>query len=126
MRAFLVFLFFGLLACATGGGGQATTGSDTRVSRVSLGEGFPRVIRVEAGMVHLTHVESNARLRATTLKGLNPANLHLEYRWTRNGTFRVEVSGRYEHGVAGAVISRGRLESHLTYRVLPDSLSGPE
>lgn len=115
-------LAFCLVACATGGSDGVATGDDTQTSVVSVGDGFPRIIRVHSGTVRLTHIVSNGRLRATILKGIDPANRHLEYRWERNGTYEVEVSGRYEHEVLGAVISRGRIESRLTYRVLPDSV----
>lgn len=124
VRSSLVFVF-GLLACATGGGDGARTGDDTRTSRVTVGDGFPRIIRVQAGRVRVTHYVDNGRLRATTLKGLDPANRHLEYSWASDGEYEVEVSGRYEHQVSGAVISGGRVESRLTYQVLPDSLPHP-
>jgi len=114
-----------LVACATGGSDGITTGDDTQTSVVSVGDGFPRIIRVKAGTVRLTHIVSNGRLRATTLKGIDPANQDFEYRWESNGTYEVEVSGRYEHEVSGAVISGGRVESRLTYQVLPDSLPPP-
>ena len=115
-------LAFCLVACATGGSGRTTAGEDTLTSIVSVAGGVPRVISVQAGPVRLRHTAFNGRLTATTLKGIDPANQHLEYRWTSDGTYEVEVSGRYEHRVLGAVISGGRVESRLTYRVLPDSL----
>ena len=58
-----------------------------------------------------------ARLRATTLVGLDPANRHLSYMWDRDGAYEVAVSGRYEHSVSGSAIGGGalRLSSTLTY-----------
>ena len=124
MRA-SVILAFCLVGCATGGTDGTSAGEDTRTSVVSVGDGFPRIIRVQAGPVRLTHMVSSGRLRATTLKGMDLANQHLEYRWESDGTYEVEVSGRYEHEVSGAVISGGRVESRLIYQVLPDSLPPP-
>ncbi len=121
MRASLL-LVVSVFACATGSGNPATREDDTRTSVVSTGDAFPSFIGVQAGTVRLIHMVSNGRLRATTLKGLDPANQHLEYRWTTDGAYEVEVSGRYEHTVLGAVVSGGRIESRLVYRVLPDSL----
>jgi len=118
-------LVFGLLACATGGGDEGIGGTQTQTSTVSLGDGFPRIIRVQAGTVRVRHYVDNGRLRVTTLKGLDAANRHLEYSWASDGEYEVELSGRYEHQVSGAVISGGRVESRLTYQVLPDSLPIP-
>ena len=111
-----------LVACATPGTDGSSTQHETEVSVVSVGEGFPKIIWVQSGTVRVYHTVSNGRLRATTLKGVDPTNRHLQYSWERDGAYEVEVSGRYEHGVLGAVISGGRIESRLTYRVRPDSI----
>jgi len=108
--------------CATGHSGDTSVATTTSV--VDIGGGgvaTPKVIRVQAGVVRVIHsIPSGARLRATTLEGLDEANRHLRYEWTRNGEFTVELSGRYQHSVAGSIVGSGRLTSTLRYTSQPD------
>jgi hypothetical protein len=81
-----------------------------------------RTIEVQAGSVQLRHViPSGARLRATTLEGLDDANRHLQYEWTADGVYTVAVSGRYRHSVSGSIAGRGRLTSTLDYTPRADT-----
>ena len=114
----LVTLF--VTGCAT----TSTSSNEAprRTSVVYLGVAAPPV-RIQAGTVRVRHsVPSGARLRATTLVGLDPANRHLSYMWDRDGAYEVAVSGRYEHSVSGSAIGGGaqRLSSTLTYTRLPE------
>lgn len=111
-------------AAATPGADLNSAGS-TRSSTASMSsqvDPTTRTIEVQAGSVQLRHViPSGARLRATTLEGLDDANRHLQYEWTADGVYTVVVSGRYRHSVSGSIAGRGRLTSTLDYTPRADT-----
>lgn len=123
MRIPILLCIVALAGCASAGVG--TDGDRTETSIVRLGSGEelrPRTIYVRAGTVRLRHwIPSGARLRETVLEGLDEANRHLTYRWTMDGVYRVDVSGRYRHSLSGSIVGSDRLTSTLTYTELPDS-----
>lgn len=127
----VVLMTIACVGCATAD--PAASGEDSTPVRSSVvhleGGGDPpsRVVRLQAGAVRVSHViPSTARLRATTLEGLDPANRHLKYEWDRDGTYTVTAPGRYRHSVSGSIVGGGRqrLTSRLTYTPLPDSVGG--
>lgn len=123
MRIPILLCIVALAGCASAGAG--TDGDRTETSIVRLGSGEelrPRTIYVRAGTVRLRHwIPSGARLRETVLEGLDEANRHLTHRWTMDGVYRVDVSGRYRHSLSGSIVGSDRLTSTLTYTELPDS-----
>jgi len=82
-------------------------------------------IWVQAGVVRLVQSTSgSARLRGTSLVGRDSSTSKLVYNWTSDGEYTVEVSGKYQHKVLGAVVGNSMLSkvtSRLTYQELPDS-----
>ena len=108
--------------CATGSPGDSDGATRTSIADIGgRGAAIPKVIHVQAGAVHVVHsIRGGARLRATTLEGLDETNRHLSYEWMRDGEFTVDVSGRYRHSVTGSVIGGGRLTSTLIYTPQPD------
>jgi hypothetical protein len=111
-----------LAGCATGGPGEPIGATRTSIADIGgRGAAIPNVIHVQAGAVRVVHsLRGGARLRATTLEGLDETNRHLTYEWTIDGEFTVEVSGRYRHSVTGSVLGSGRLTSTLIYTPQPD------
>jgi hypothetical protein len=115
-----------LWGCAT-----STPGADlnrvgsTRSSTVSTStqtDPTTRIIEVQAGTVQLRHsIPSGARLRATTLEGLDDTNRQQQYTWTADGEYSVAVSGRYRHSVSGSIVGAGRLTSTIVYTPLSDT-----
>lgn len=120
-----------LLGCtaSTPGADLNRTGS-TRSSTASMSarvDPTPRIIEVQAGSVELRHsIPSGARLRATTLEGLDDTNRQLEYQWTVDGVYTVAISGRYRHSVSGSIVGGGRLTSTLVYTPLSDTSQPPD
>ncbi|HEX9579746.1 MAG TPA: hypothetical protein VF970_01440 [Gemmatimonadales bacterium] len=106
----------------------ADGGSRARTSTASLGPGREQTsptIRVAAGPVRVVHAFMGlARHGGTRLEGLDEQNRSVEYNWTGNGTYQVDVPGRYRHRALGAMVGnqRGtRIISRLTYEELPDT-----
>lgn len=122
-----VLAVLGLAGCATAApSGSVDPAPATRTSIVSFGSAtgdMGSVILVQSGTVRLRHtIPSTARLRATVLEGLDPANRHLRYEWQRDGVYDVEISGRYRHTVAGSVVGGVQtLTSTLIYTPLTDT-----
>lgn len=109
-------------ASAPGEAGADGEGDRLRTSTASMeggGASTSPVISVQAGTVRVTHaVFGSARLSNTILEGVDDETRHLTYSWSRDGEHTVEVSGRYRHRVAGAVVGtdrRSRLTSRLSY-----------
>jgi len=120
-------LLVAILTSACGAGAsQEGDGPSRRTSEASFGTGRSEtspIIGIEAGRVTLRHtVPSVARLRATTLEGVDPHNRFVTYSWERDGSYEVEVSGRYRHSVMGSIIGSGvqHVRSILTYTPLPE------
>ncbi len=111
-------------ATATAGPGAGAAGPEANAtSRVWIGTGASNAdatIRVSAGTVQVRHhVPPTAKLGGTLLEGIDDNNRHLRYSWQADGTYRVDVTGRYRHRVTGSITGTSpgvRLESELRYR----------
>jgi hypothetical protein len=125
MRVFALGITLLWGCAASTPGADLNSAGSTRSSTASMStqvDPTTRTIEVQAGSIQLRHsIPSGARLRATTLEGLDDANRHLQYEWTADGLYSVAVSGRYRHSVSGSIAGRGRLTSTVVYTPVADT-----
>src|SRR5687768_13219506 len=123
-RTLKYLLYATTLSLLLGAAVHDTSRQRTSVARLRTGPQGERnsTIWIRAGTVRVLHLAAgNARLRGTHLEGRSAATKDLALDWPIDGEYTVEVSGKYQHRVLGAVVGSDELTSTLTYEELPDS-----